>query len=89
MSLINIDEWASDNNIDTPKRLVNSIGGIHDYTQVFEDILENNPINVTIELTPGKKYGYSKTFEFHLIIPQFSFPPNLNLRDLFYQNPMK
>ena len=60
MSLINLDEWASDNNIDTPKRLVNSVGGIHDYTQVFEDILENNPINVTIELTPGKKYGYSK-----------------------------
>ena len=24
MSLINIDEWASDNNIDTPKRLVNN-----------------------------------------------------------------
>ena len=51
MSLINIDEWASDNNIDTPKRLVNNgTWGINDYTQVFEDIFENNP-NVTIELT--------------------------------------
>ena len=62
MSLINIDEWASDNNIDTPKRLVNNgTWGINDYTQVFQDIFENNPSNVTIELTAGKKYGYSKT----------------------------
>ena len=62
MSLINLDEWASDNNIDTPKRLVNNgTWGINDYTQVFQDIFENNPSNVTIELTPGKKYGYSKT----------------------------
>ena len=63
MSLINIDEWASDNNIDTPKRLVNNgTWGINDYTQVFQDIFENNPSNVTIELTAEKNMDIAKLY---------------------------
>ena len=59
---INVDDWASDNNIDTPSRLVNNgTWWVKDYTQVFEDIFEKKPSHATLELSPGKFYGYSKT----------------------------
>ena len=62
MSVVNVDQWVSDNNVSLPSRLVN--GGtwwINDYTQVFEDIFEDHPGGLTLELTAGNHYGYSNT----------------------------
>ena len=64
MSVVNVDQWVSDNNVSLPSRLVN--GGtwwINDYTQVFEDIFEDHPGGLTLELTAGNHYGYSNTLD--------------------------